>query len=309
MSISSGLRLIGLGGLTTLLAACAATAGGELPLSSTILAALSRAVSEGGVTIEAGQSYGQLPRQKLDVYRPDVGSESGPIALFLYGGSWQSGDRSIYAFAGSALAAQGITTVIPDYRLYPEVRFPDFVDDAALAYAWTARNLAAGCAPRPIVVIGHSAGAHIGALLTLDRSYLDRAGKFQPWPSAFIGLAGPYAFDPTIWPSTKEIFATARDPDRARPIAFAAGSAPPMLLIHGLDDDVVEPKASREFAAALSVKGALVEKKEIEGLGHVGVLKAIAKPFRSDAPVLKDIVQFIGRIPASPAGIACNRSS
>ncbi len=312
MSFGNGLTILALGTVGLLIAACAAPGEAPSSLSTPILAALSRAVSEGGVTIERGESYGSLPRQRLDIYRPEQGEGDGPVAIFVYGGSWQSGDRSIYAFVGSALAARGITTVIPDYRLYPDVRFPAFVDDAALAYAWTARHVAAGCGrKRPIVVIGHSAGAHIGALLTLDRSYLERAGERLPRPSAFIGLAGPYEFDATTWPTTKEIFTTtARTPDLARPIAFVRRGAPPMLLIHGLADDVVEPKATRAFAAALHRAGVAVEKDEIEGLGHVGVVKAIAKPFRSEAPVLEDIVGYVYRtIPAPTARSVCNTTT
>ena len=95
-----------------------------------------------GVTVESGVAYGPLARDRLDIYRPAAGDKGGPIAMFIYGGGWRSGDRATYGFVGAALAARGITTVIPDYRLFPEVKFPAFMEDAARAYAWISANLA-----------------------------------------------------------------------------------------------------------------------------------------------------------------------
>ena len=270
-------------------------------------ALLSALVADGGAAVEAGIAYGPRERHRLDIYRPAEAAPGGPIALFLYGGSWRSGDRATYAYVGAALARHGITAVIPDYQLYPAVSFPAFIGDAALAYAWTWRNLARETG-RPIAVIGHSAGAHIGALLSLDRHYIDALGGDIPQPTAFAGLAGPYAFDPTTWPSTKAIFATAPNADAARPVAFARADAPPSLLMHGLDDDVVQLYNLRDMVKALRDKGASVESVEFEGIGHLGIVLAIARPFRWRAPVLDKAVEFILRHAGAsvPAGRGAN---
>ena len=255
---------------------------------------LSSLISDSGATAERGIAYGSHERQQLDVYRPESGDESGPIAFFLYGGGWRGGDRATYGFIGSALAAKGITTVIPDYRLYPEVGFPDFVEDAARAYAWTSENLAGdGDKRRPIVVIGHSAGAHIGALLVLDRSYLNGQETAITEPAGFVGLAGPYAFDPTTWHSTQEIFAGAKDSDQARPVAFARPDAPPALIMHGLDDNVVRLWNMQTLTKELEGAGAKVRQIELPDIGHVGVLLAMSRPFRWRAPVLSETIEFI----------------
>src|SRR5215469_1501440 len=74
--------------------------------------------------VATGVLYGAGARQTLDVYAPEPRRAQAPIAVFFYGGSWQGGDKSIYRFVGAALAARGVVTVIPDYRVYPEVRFP-----------------------------------------------------------------------------------------------------------------------------------------------------------------------------------------
>jgi len=267
--------------------------------SMTFKMLLSSLISDSGATVERSIAYGSHPRQKLDVYRPESGEDSGPIAFFLYGGGWRGGDRAAYGFIGSALAARGVTTVIPDYRLYPEVKFPAFVDDAARAYAWTSEQLANnGGEQRPIVVIGHSAGAHIGALLVLDRNYLNGRQPVVAEPAGFVGLAGPYAFDPTTWHSTKDIFAGPENSERARPVTFARPDAPPALVMHGLDDSVVRLWNMQTLAKQLKDAGADVHQIELPDVGHIGVVLAIAWPFRSRAPVLSETLEFINQFSA-----------
>jgi acetyl esterase/lipase len=252
-------------------------------------------VTEGGVEIEQNIVYGPRGRHRLDIYRAAHGREVLPVVIFYYGGGWTKGERSTYQFLGAALATRGITTVIPDYRLFPEVQFPDFVDDAARAYRWTSERFTEGCpAGRPVIVMGHSAGAYMAAMLALDATLSSgRASTFRQ-PAAFIGLAGPYAFDPTTWPSTRAIFTrAASEPDRARPIAFARPGAPPTLLVHGRDDTMVQLYNSRDLATALQTRGNIVRSIEYPDIGHVGLVLAIARPFRWRAPVLEDVVAFI----------------
>ena len=252
-------------------------------------------VADADVQVERGVSYGALSRHRLDVYAPAADRENGPIALFLYGGGWRNGDRSTYGFAGAALAARGITTVIADYRLYPEVKFPAFVQDAALAYRWVHENLAKPRS-RPIVLIGHSAGAHIAALLAVNPSYLRAAGTALPAPSGLIGLAGPYAFDPTTYKTTKAIFSDVKVSATARPAEQVTADAPPALLFHGLEDDTVRPWNTRKFTEALRLAGVKVRKLEFGDVDHVGVLLALSAPFRWRAPVLEEIVRFVDAI-------------
>jgi acetyl esterase/lipase len=260
---------------------------------SSVTGLYSGLVADRGVMVESGVAFGPLARDRLDIYRPAAGDKGGPIAMFIYGGGWRSGDRATYGFVGAALAARGITTVVAEYRLFPEVKFPAFVEDAARAYAWISTNLASGAAKRrPIVLIGHSAGAYIAALLALDERYL-AAVSVAERPAGLVGLAGPYAFDPTTFPTTAEIFKPAARADEARPIAFARSGAPRTLLMHGLKDETVQLSNTRELASALQAAGADVRKIEYAGIGHMGLLLAISRPFRWRAPVLREIAEFI----------------
>ncbi|MGB3796335.1 MAG: alpha/beta hydrolase, partial [Alteraurantiacibacter sp.] len=89
-----------------------------------------------------GAAYGTDERQALDIYAPTAPDDAPrPVVVFFYGGSWNSGTRHGYNFAGRALASRGFVVAVPDYRLVPEVRFPTFVQDGAAAVRWVRRNI------------------------------------------------------------------------------------------------------------------------------------------------------------------------
>jgi acetyl esterase/lipase len=238
--------------------------------------------------------YGVDPRQRLDVYVPAGAVTGRPVVVFFYGGSWKSGRRQNYRFMGEALTSRGFVAVVADYRLYPDVRFPAFVGDGAAAVAWVRANIAGyGGNPRKVFLMGHSAGAHIAALLALDERYLAAVGESPKDLSGVIGVAGPYAFDPLQYRTIRPIFAGLTDPDQARPIAFADGAAPPMLLLHGEDDRTVYPANSLALAHRLKQAGNGATVIAYPDLGHIAILLAFARPFRSDDGVLADAARFI----------------
>ena len=255
-------------------------------------AMLSGLVSERGIGVEQNIAYGPHVRHLLDVYHGHEARKQSPIVLFFYGGGWTSGDRAIYAFVGGALAAKGITTAIADYRLYPDVRFPAFCEDAARAYAWVRSHLAED-GRRPLVVMGHSAGAHIAALLAFDPVHRTGIAPGLGPPSALIGLSGPYDFDPTTWPTTSAIFATAPTADVVRPVVLALSGGPATLLIHGAADETVHPVAVDMLAGSLQASGTPVTRYIYPRIGHVGLITAFAQPLRWRAPLLGDVVKFL----------------
>lgn len=242
--------------------------------------------------------YGEGPRRMLDIYAPRSTKAGArlPVIVFIYGGSWASGTREGYAFAGRALAAAGFVVVIPDYRLVPEVLFPGFLQDCAAAVRWTRGHVAqyGGDADR-LVLVGHSAGAYNAAMLALDPHYLgaDRAAV-----KGLAGLAGPYDFLPLDGPVPKATFSAWPKPDETQPIYYADRSAPPTLLLHGDQDDTVFPRNSVHLQKKLADLGAESELKIYPGIGHVGIVTALARPFRDRAPVLRDVAAFAHRVTA-----------
>jgi len=269
----------------------------SLLAACSVLGVIDRLVPDSGYRLEEGIAYGAGARHKLDVYRPAGRLKSKTVIVFLYGGGWRAGERRGYRFVGQNLASRGYLVVIPDYRLYPEVSFPAFVEDAAAAVGWVHREIAArGGDPGRIIIAGHSAGAHSAALLALDRRYLKQAGVPHGAIAGWIGLAGPYVVDPADFSSTRAIFASARPPGAARPITFVRAGAPPALLIHGDHDWTVGIENSEELARRLRAVGAKVRYVPVADTGHGGLLLGLAEPFGSDSPVVRDITDFIGTL-------------
>lgn len=238
-------------------------------------------------------SYGSDPRQRLDVYLPTSAAESAPLVVFFYGGGWRGGNKSNYEFVAASLTEMGNVVVIPDYRLFPNVRFPSFVEDGALALAWSLANLPSyGAAPSRVYVMGHSAGAHIAALLAMNEDYLAAHGIETDVLSGFIGLAGPYDFLPIEGGYLETVFPPASRA-ASQPINFVSAAAPPTLLIHGTDDTTVSISNSRSLADALRENAVDVTLKTYEEAGHVAVMLGLAKPLRFIASTLEDSRDFI----------------
>lgn len=251
-------------------------------------------------------AYGKLDRQHLDVYVPAKGADKAPVVVFFYGGNWSSGERGDYLFVGEALAERGFVTVIADYRLYPEVRYPDFLVDGALAVRWTLAHIDdfGGDANR-VFLMGHSAGAYNAAMLALNAKYLRAADAgaevnarviSAPSIRGLIGLAGPYDFLPIQDKISRAVFGYPDTPRTTQPIEFVSGASPPALLLTGDDDDIVDPANSVRLAARLRGDGVAVKHIIYPGLGHRLLIGSLSVPLRRTAPVLDDVVAFIREI-------------
>ncbi len=243
-----------------------------------------------------GLAYGEGLRQKLDTYKPRHATKA-PIVVFFYGGSWQGGSRGLYPFVAASLAAQGIVTVVPDYSIFPPARFPTFVEDAARAVRF-ARTSATqwGGDPSRLVLMGHSAGAYIAAMLSFDPQWLEQVGlNSQSELAGFIGLAGPYDFLPIEGRTLRTIFGGANRAE-TQPISFVTGKEAPSLLITARRDRLVSPGNSRRMAAKIRDHGGVAEEVTYGGVGHLTLIGAFAPGLRVLAPVLRDTTQFVWRV-------------
>jgi acetyl esterase/lipase len=260
------------------------------PISGTTLV---NALAHGrGVDVVRDIRFASGRRGLLDVYAPrDV--QEAPMVVFFYGGGWEDGQRADYRFAAMALARHGVVTAVPDYRLYPDVRFPDFIADGAKAVRWARRNAREfGADSRLIFLLGHSAGAYIAAMLTLDRTWLDLETRNAV--AGTIGLAGPYDFLPLESDVLKRIFAPAGgDLATSQPIHFARGDAPPMLLLSGTGDRTVSPDNSRRLASRIRALGGQVETRFYRRVGHILIMAAFSPLLRLAVPSLADTAAFI----------------
>ena len=258
------------------------------------LTILNATISEDEFTVQSGIRFGPDVRHALDVYVPKQRSGPLPVVVFFYGGNWRGGERADYLFAAEALTSRGYVAIVPDYRLFPDVRFPAFVEDGAKAVRWMLDHVADfGGDPDRLYLMGHSAGAYIAAILTLDESYLAAVGVPRNTIRGTIALAGPYAFYPSRTASVAPIFAHLADENAARPIRFVDGDEAPMLLLHGEDDDTVFLFNTVDLSKAVRDAGGSARHIIYPDVGHLGILFALAKPFRNIAPVLSDAAAFI----------------
>jgi len=255
--------------------------------------------------------YGPDVRQKLDVYVPKaavdgaapVAASAHPVVIFWYGGSWERGSKSDYRFVGAALADHGYITVLPDYRLYPDVKFPDFLDDAAHAVAWVQQHAQEfGGDPHRIVLMGHSAGAHTAAYLALNHEFLAKRGANPDWIAGLVGLSGPYVLAPNTR-TLNRIFAAPWGESDWQPLRFVDAQAPPTFLAHGLDDNLVSVAQTEKLRDALEAKGVRVETELYPDTGHAATIAGFSKAARGSAPTLDQAVAFLDSL-TSPSSTA-----
>ena len=244
-----------------------------------------------------GIAYGSDRRQRLDLYEPDKPAlERRPVVVFWHGGRWSDGDKSQYRFIGAALAELGCVTIVPNYRLYPSVKMPGFMQDCARAAAWAAKYAQESGNAKHFFLMGHSAGAHLAALVTLDPRYFSAVDAPVPHISGVIGLSGPYDFLPLLEADLQDMFGPPDLYPLSQPINFVRADAPPMLLVHGERDQTVLPKNTRNFAAALQALGVGVTLRLYPTLTHEDTIAALSEVARRRAPILKDVATFIDQV-------------
>ena len=250
----------------------------------------------------ADLAYGGQPRQKADVYLPrqttagvNLTASRAPMVVFFYGGSWSSGDRADYRFIGEALATKGIVAVIADYRLSPEVRYPVFLQDSALAVRWAFDNAQKyGADPARIFVMGHSAGAYNAAMLALDKRWLDEVGLSPARLAGWIGLAGPYDFLPIGDRKTQVAFSWPNTPADSQALFHASGASSPALLLAPVKDSLANTQRSTVgMAQRLKSSGVRVESELYGAVSHITIVAAMAGVLRSRAPVLERVTDFV----------------
>ena len=223
------------------------------------------------------------------IYKPDEPRENAPIIIFVHGGSWDSGSKNAYKFIGEAFASEGFTIAIPNYRLYPDVIYPEFVNDTALATAFIAKRFP----DVPVVLIGHSAGAYNAMMVTVDPQYLAAQGlDVCKTVAATVGLAGPYG----AFPMTDEPYITifpGRQAGADAPVQITLGPTPPIFAPIGDKDETVSDQHSRELVANVNARGGSAKFKLYPGLSHTDVAKVMSRYFDDDSELKGDVVEFV----------------
>ena len=260
------------------------------------------AAPDDGYTEHRDIPYGDLPRQQMDLYLPDATLRKQVTLVFFYGGGWRDGSRSQYRFVGRRLAARGYTVILPDYRLYPEVTFPDFVDDAASAVVALQGPVSRDHEiSGPLFLMGHSAGAHIAMLLALDQRYLAAVGSASDSLAGVIGISGPYDFRPFTSDFMFDVFPGEEAQAASQPVNFAGGDDPPVLLLHGDADKRVWTRNSKRLHARLLGEEADSTLVLYPGISHAGILFPLVGIESEENTLLEDIDRFVERAGSTSA--------
>jgi acetyl esterase/lipase len=285
------------------LAAFALLAGAGSAVAGAGLGAINALASVRGHQGRTDVAYGPGDRQRFDVYVPGNSldeadkRDGSPLVIFVYGGSWNTGRRRDYRFAGQALAARGFTVMVVDYRLYPEVRYPGFLEDCARAVGYGlehAREL--GADPRRVFLYGHSAGAYNVAMLALDPRWLRAVGHSPGELAGWVGLAGPYDFLPIGDPGVKLVFdwpATSPDTQPIHHVDDLARPLPAFIGVAAHDKTVVPEQNSVPLVERLQARGAAVTFRSYEHVGHGLLVGSLQWPLTAFAPVLDDTAAFM----------------
>lgn len=254
---------------------------------------LNLAIPHKGYTVYYDKAYGRDQRQRLDIYVPDKLSSPATTLIYFYGGSWQVGDKNMYRFLGQAFASKGFITVVVNYRMYPDVYFPSFMQDGAKAVRWVHDNIQKYKGDNNhMFLVGHSAGAHIAALLTTNEDYIKAEDGKTSWIKGVIGLAGPYDFLPFTDPKIKALFSK-EDNFKTQPIHYVKPGLPPFFLATGDEDTTVRPKNTVNLAKRLRESNVAVTEIIYPHVAHIGIILSLASGFRFKAPLLEDITRFI----------------
>ena len=206
-----------------------------------------------------------LERCMLDLYLPK--NKGFATVIWFHGGGLTDGRKYI----PEGLKKKGIKVVAANYRLYPKVKSPTFVDDAAAAVAWVFQNITSyGGDPKLIFVSGHSAGGYLTSMLGLDKSYLDTYGIDA---DAIAGLIPYSGHTITHFMIRSELGLKWNDVrvDEMSPLAHIRKDAPPIVLITG--DRELELFGRYEENAYFwrmlkSIGHPHVELYELEGYNH-----------------------------------------
>jgi acetyl esterase/lipase len=241
------------------------------------------------------------PKNLLDVYY-EKNMQAKPVVVYIHGGAWSQGDKLLFVNLGETLVSMGCVGVIINYRLSPAVTHPTHVEDCAAAIDWVRRNIVKyGGNPDNIFLCGHSAGAHLVALLALDSKYLQQYASTPGFINGVIALAGVYRLykigSQPVPPFFADIFSIAFGDDMetrqdASPVNHIRKDAPPFLVMFGENENRFMKRQSIDFFEELVDKGADGEIREIPQLDHVSIVTDI---WEKDSELAEIIENFIGR--------------
>lgn len=231
-------------------------------------------------------------RNLLDVYRPRNGEVRGPTLIYLHGGGFTTGAKKREGqLALYRLAGRGWFCISANYRLSPEVQFPDYVVDLKRVISWVRREGSElGADPERIFLAGGSAGGHVAATAALTPGEPLLQPGFEADDTSVSGMIGLYGY----YGGLRYGSLRPRGPLSSKPGDLVKPGSPPFLLVHGSRDTVVSIHNARSFEGKLRAAGGLVALAELPGAQHTfDLLRSVRAENTIDA--IEDFAAIIGR--------------
>ena len=229
--------------------------------------------------------YGDDYWQKVDFYLPDEDAGGGlPVLCFIHGGAWRHGYKEWMGFMAPPVIRHPAVFVSVSYRLAPDTKFPDIAEDCFDALALVHRTVVqfGGDADR-IFIGGHSAGAHLAALVTLRRDRARARGLPDDVIKACFPVSGLYDLgaNAEIAGGVLEIvrplmFDDPDDSEAASPLNFVAGNTTPFFVTYGSDDLPEVLTSSERFIDLLAGQPGPVESHIWSGYNHFDASEGLA---------------------------------
>jgi arylformamidase len=181
--------------------------------------------------------YGDGPNETLDLFPAAV--PNAPVLIYLHGGYWRALDKSDSSLVAPSFVADGAMVVIPNYALCPAVSVEDIALQMVKAVVWTWHHAAAhGGNPERIALVGHSAGAHLAAMLLSCRwKQVDEALPLQPLTGA-LAISGLYDLEPVRRAEflQSDLKLTPAQVNRLSPAFFPRPKAGKLYAVVGADE-------------------------------------------------------------------------
>jgi len=240
--------------------------------------------------------YAKNPSNTLDIYIPSAAPQNKPfpVIIFIYGGCWGecvSLYKEDYEFVADALTSKGYLVVIPNYTMSPEVMFKEMIKDLEKVITWTKKDIKTyNGDSNNIFIMGHSSGAHLALMLSLNEEYLNQESRASI--RGGIGISGPYDFIPYTQPYLTRVFGKQEDAQYSQILNFVHENEVPLLLMYGKEDKVIHKRNIINLTKKVQDIKEEVKAKYYEGLDHQGIISAFTRPFRDDV-LLSDIDQFV----------------
>ena len=226
--------------------------------------------------------FGSSATEKIDWYQVDA---KAPTIIFYYGGNWRSYRKEDYRFVADTLCGMGVNVAIPDFLKYPAHRFDSILTSAVAA----TNHFLEEVNDNPVILMGHSSGAQLAALLTLNTELLASPERIL----AMIGLSGPYDFYPFTDDDHWDLFGPEEFYQNSQPVNYVRSDAPELYLLHGAEDTRVRRGHSKSLMEKQIEAGGAARREVYAGMGHTDAVVSFSRIHRRKSPLVRDIQTFI----------------